>query len=724
MRPDALPPEVSAASVTPSGALPALLDQAAAAVLLVDLATTEVVYANDLAQAMAGRAELPLPIDTWGRLAGLADTEGADLAGSRAPLSQVCRGLPVAGELIRREPQQASSRALDEQARQSRGSGLDVDDVTGPLWVTGFRLEGSGSLQGRALMVFLRLRDADLAARGTETVVTDEDAVRNRAVLAMGLAFTIADATDPELPLVWVNPAFTQTTGYTFEQAVGRNCRFLQGAGTDPAAVGRLRDALRDGRSVVQTLLNYRSDGTAFWNEVAISPVLDGEGRLVNFVGIQADVTSRVAIEDERAHAYRQERRARELAESARSQMTLLADVSHAVTRVDARAGIGSVTDLLAAQWCGWAAVYLTGDTGFECVAVSGVDAGRTPDLLGQRFIRGRLPQPLHQLLSHDAASLLAPDELPKEWRVGTDEGLVLAPLRVREQTLGVLLLGSPQLDAAAEGLGGPPSRDYLRLVDAMATRVALALDITRLYQREHELAQKLQQALLPDLPSVAGLDLYGHYVPSTDTASIGGDWYEVLPLPDGRVLVAIGDVEGHDLDAATTMGRLRSALQSYALELHGPAALVGWLEQALTAMTLPRLASVCIGLLERPTADQPGRLRWAAAGHPPSLLRRADGRVEVLDAAQGPMLGSRTGRHLEHETAFAPGDLLLMYTDGLIEDRRRDLSSGVALLAEHLAGADDADLGRIRQTLLGASPDTVEDDAAFLAVRAHPVAS
>src|SRR6476469_8100577 len=146
VRPDALPPEVSAASVTPSGALPALLDRAAAAVLLVDLATTEVVYANDLAQAMAGRAELPLPIDTWGRLAGLADSDGADLAGSSAPLSQVCRGLPVAGELIRREPQQASRAAVDEQARQSRGSGLDVDDVTGPLWVTGFRLEGSGSL--------------------------------------------------------------------------------------------------------------------------------------------------------------------------------------------------------------------------------------------------------------------------------------------------------------------------------------------------------------------------------------------------------------------------------------------------------------------------------------------------------------------------------------------------------------------------------------------------
>ena len=217
----------------------------------------------------------------------------------------------------------------------------------------------------------------------------------------------------------------------------------------------------------------------------------------------------------------------------------------------------------------------------------------------------------------------------------------------------------------------------------------------------------------------MSGLDLVGHYLPSTDAASIGGDWYEVLPLPDGRVLVAIGDVEGHDIDAATTMGRLRSALQSYALEGHGPAALVGWLEQALTALALPRLASVCVGLLERPTADAPGRLRWSAAGHPPSLLRRADGRVEVLDGAQSPMLGARTDRHREHEAEFGVGDLLLMYTDGLVEDRRRSLREGIALLARQLAGADVADLSTLSQTLVAAGPATVEDDAAFVAVRA-----
>ena len=716
MRRDALPPEVSAASATPEAGLPALLDRAAAAVLLVDVTTTEVLYANDLAQAMAGRTELPVAIDTWGRLAGLTDPTGGDLAESPGPLSRVCGGLPVAGELIRREPLQASVGAGDEQARQSGHSGLDVDDVTGPLWVSGYQLEESDVLRGRALIVFLRLRGTGGATVETESAAASA-AVRMRAVLAMDLAFTIADATTEGLPLVWVNPAFTEATGYAFDQAVGRSCSFLQGPDTDPVAVQRLRDALHAGRPVVETLLNYRADGTAFWNEVAISPVLDGAGRLVNFDGIQADVTARVAAEADRAEAYRLERRAREIAEIATAQTSLLADVSHAVTRVDAREAMPQVTDLLAPAWCGWAAVYLSGDAGLTCVAVSGAEP-TTPRLLGHLLTRGRAPRPLATLLGTDGASLATADELDPPWQVGAEAGMVVVPLRVREQALGVLLLGSPRVD----GHGTDPLREHLLLVDAVATRVALALDISRLYEREHGLAEKLQRALLPDLPSVSGLDLVGHYVPSADAASIGGDWYEVLPLPDGRVLVAIGDVEGHDVDAATTMGRLRSALQSYALEGHGPAALVGWLEQALKALALPRLASVCVGLLERPTAGADGRLSWSAAGHPPSLLRRADGRVEVLDGAQTPLLGAGIERRTEHETAFGVGDLLLMYTDGLIEDRRRTLTDGVALLADQLAGADVDDLSLIWQTLVTAGPPTVDDDAAFVAVRAQGV--
>lgn len=535
--------------------------------------------------------------------------------------------------------------------------------------------------------------------------------VLNRAVLATGLSFTISDATAPDLPLLWVNPAFTHITGYAFADAVGRNCRFMQGPDTDPGAVRALGDAVRHGGTVVQTVLNYRADGTPFWNEVSLSPVLDGDGRLTHYVGTQADVTARVTLEEQRAETYRRERSARELAEAARARTALIVDVGHAVTRVDARAALPAVTDLVAAGWCGWAAVYLTSGPGLACAAFSGGDP--RPGLLGHRIALARLPAAAQPSLVTGRSVLVSADDLPPAWRIGADDGLVVAPLRVIDQTLGVLLMASPRTDDAGH-------HGYLQVADAVATRVALALDISRLYDREREVAEKLQQALLPHLPSVDGLDLVAHYAPSTDATSVCGDWYEVLPLPDGRVLVAIGDVEGHDLEAVTTMGRLRSSLLSYALELHGPAALLGWLEQALAAMAAPRLASVCVGLLQRPTAASDGRFRWAAAGHLPALLRRADGTVEVLDAAQGPLLGARIGDRREAETTFAPGDTLLLYTDGLIEDRRRPLREGLALLAAHLGAADVDTLGALGAALAGASSPGVEDDTTFLAVRAR----
>ncbi len=122
----------------------------------------------------------------------------------------------------------------------------------------------------------------------------DRSNLRERAIQSTSCSFTISDATDPELPLLWVNPAFTLTTGYSVEEAIGRNCRFLQGPGTDPARVQELRTALAAGRDATVVLLNYRKDGTSFWNQVAISPVRDDSGQLTHFVGAQTDVTERV----------------------------------------------------------------------------------------------------------------------------------------------------------------------------------------------------------------------------------------------------------------------------------------------------------------------------------------------------------------------------------------------------------------------------------------------
>ena len=139
---------------------------------------------------------------------------------------------------------------------------------------------------------------------------------------------TISDAQQPDYPLVWANPAFAERMGYSLAEVLGRNCRFLQGPSTDPDRVARIRTALAEQQPVTVTLRNYRKDGTAFWNELSVSPVHNEQGRLVHFVGVQVDVSQRVRLEQERQAAYTLERQVRQ-------QLVLLADVSAAMTTLD-----------------------------------------------------------------------------------------------------------------------------------------------------------------------------------------------------------------------------------------------------------------------------------------------------------------------------------------------------------------------------------------------------
>lgn len=125
--------------------------------------------------------------------------------------------------------------------------------------------------------------------------MAEGEQIRERALQATGISFTLADARAPDQPLTWVNPAFTAMTGYAVGEALGHNCRFLQGPDTDPHAVAALRRATREGTDRTVTLLTYRKDGSAFWNEVGISPVRDTAGVVTHFVGVQTDVTERVA---------------------------------------------------------------------------------------------------------------------------------------------------------------------------------------------------------------------------------------------------------------------------------------------------------------------------------------------------------------------------------------------------------------------------------------------
>lgn len=258
-----------------------------AAILLVDVANQTVVYANPVAVQLAPGVLLPTSTDAWSDAASLTDMHSSgQLSDTTHPLSRIARGVPVRGEGV------------------SAGRSSELGEVREPLWVVGLPVLGAPGLDGHALIVFLPLRQrhalADAGALGDVAFQLD---VRERAVLATGLAFTVADARADGVPLVWVNQAFTEMTGYTEAEVVGQNCRFLQGARTDPAHVALLRKGLASGEDVTVTLLNYHKDGTAFWNELTLSAMYDAVGVRTHYVGIQSDVTARVLMAEELAEA-------------------------------------------------------------------------------------------------------------------------------------------------------------------------------------------------------------------------------------------------------------------------------------------------------------------------------------------------------------------------------------------------------------------------------------
>ncbi|HWG95221.1 MAG TPA: PAS domain-containing protein, partial [Mycobacteriales bacterium] len=230
--------------------LPRLLHEAPAACLLVDLSSGCVVQANTAGRSLAPDVDLPVPAQEWACAAGITDLDGQRFASTASPVERVASHQEVLGEPVK------------------------VPDGR-VLWTTGFLVPTDGE-HTQALVVLF-----EVAAAGDLDL-----AVRDRAVVAAGLSFTITDPNREDDPLVFVNPAFERTTGYSYEEAVGRNCRFLQGPGTDPAAVARVRELLERREHGTVTLLNHRKDGTAFWNELSLSPVYDGQGRLTHFVGI------------------------------------------------------------------------------------------------------------------------------------------------------------------------------------------------------------------------------------------------------------------------------------------------------------------------------------------------------------------------------------------------------------------------------------------------------
>lgn len=431
-------------------------------------------------------------------------------------------------------------------------------------------------------------------------------------------------------------------------------------------------------------------------------------------------------------------RRAREGALSALESLTeRLALVSETTTvltsTLNVREALERLVRLVVPRLADWAVVdILEEDESYRRAVVTQHAAGRrtdVPELHRTLPQPPRLPyMPLGEVLRGGAARMVtreeylahpeADDELTAVQRqLVARTGMrsaIMAPLRGPRATVGAITLlrgaGEPEFD---------PSD--LALLDEIAHRAGLAVDNARLYARQRHIAETMQRHLLPTLPELKAFELAARYRPSPHESQVGGDWYDAFLLPDGATAMMVGDVVGHDLQAAGRMSQVRNMLRGFAWDRQGPPSLVvGRLDQALLHISDAPLVTLVFGRLEEHT-DGAWRLRWTNAGHPPPLLLR-DGEASFPDEEHDPLLG--TGVPVERQdsaVALPPGSTLVMYTDGLVEGPGLTMDEGLARLRRHAVELADLPLAEFCDTLIERTrPRQHDDDIVVLAFRAR----
>ncbi|WP_420078129.1 SpoIIE family protein phosphatase [Streptomyces sp. JL4002] len=261
----------------------------------------------------------------------------------------------------------------------------------------------------------------------------------------------------------------------------------------------------------------------------------------------------------------------------------------------------------------------------------------------------------------------------------------------------------------------GPFGSDDVTLASELAARAAIGIDNARLYHHEHETAVVLQRSMLPQhVTPPPGIEIAHRYLPASDVNEVGGDWYDVLPLSGGRAALLMGDVMGHGIAAAAVMGRLSATVRALARLDMPPTALLQHLEATLADLAEPMLATFLYVVCDPAT----GQCTVTRAGHPPPAVAEPDGTVYLVGTPPGAPLGVGGITFTTTEITLPPGSLLVLYTDGLIEARTRDIDERLGeltgLLTEPLQPLDQLCDSLIAHLV----PASADDDIALLAAR------
>ncbi|MFI2200926.1 SpoIIE family protein phosphatase [Streptomyces sp. NPDC020192] len=532
---------------------------------------------------------------------------------------------------------------------------------------------------------------------------------------------------DRRLRYLYVNPAWAQVTGVPADMFLGRTIGEVLPDVQAPDDV--LIEVLADGQPREVTLNGTTRVpspvGSRLWR--AVFHRLEAQGRVVGVCGISVEVSNlRQYLDD---------------LENAHQRLALLdAAATRVGTTLDVQATCTELGDFLAPALADVAGVAIVEEEFF------GVPPP-PPGILRLRKMKLSGPpetlRPLRELGGAESYADFPRDSVPRRcidsgrpWlgNLASDETLqkiIVHPERVRLfHTAGVHSVLLVPLPTAGRCVGivwlmrvgaSPPfSEDDVLTAQGVAARAAVSIDSAHRYSQEHAMTLELQRALLsePDRPHPT-VEVATRYLPSGRSVLVGGDWYDSIALPDCRTLLVMGDVMGHGFQAAVAMSHYRSVLRTVAAAGLPVDAMLAEADRTAARIGLDRVATCLLVLLDTGA----GTCTAATAGHLPPLVIRPNGSTGLMHLPAGPPIGTELGDYEMTTFAFEPGSVLLLYTDGLVEQRGVDIDDSVRALTELGLSADDSLENLLDTVLAQLTSGICDDDIALLAARRQRVA-
>ncbi|MFJ5833713.1 SpoIIE family protein phosphatase [Streptomyces sp. NPDC093089] len=574
---------------------------------------------------------------------------------------------------------------------------------------------------GTTVLVFAAEAEAARRIRGSSAVW---DGLFSRSPVGIAVL-------DTQLRFLRVNPALEAMNGLSQAAHIGRRLVEIL-PGVNAADMERaMRRALDEGRPVLDSRRTGRTpadpDHDHVWSGSYVR-LEDSDGRPIGLVATLIDITAKERAQLEAEESRRQlalvneatlkigtsldlERTAQELADVA------VPDLADAVTvdvleslAADGELGAGLVGGAVLRRL---AKAPLTGSP----VTAALAPLGRTLDFPANapytRALGERRPYVVPEFDARSIAPAAGHSTRPAEVLELGVHSFMMAPLLARGVVLGLATFYRTRPI-------GPFTKDEVDLAGELAARAAVCVDNARLYRREHDTAAVLQRSMLPQhITPPPGIEVAHRYLPASDVNEVGGDWYDVIALEDGRAVLVIGDVMGHGTAAAAVMGRLSASVRALARLDLAPEDLLYQLEAALRDLAEPMIATFLSVMVDPAT----GHCRITRAGHPPPVAVLPDGSVRLLDVPPGLPLGVGGEAFTTTEVTLPRGSLLVLYTDGLVESRNSDIDARLTELTDLLAEPGPSLSALCDRLLTHLVPASADDDIALLVARLAPAA-